>query len=97
MSQPSDQEERGEGRSVVAAGSVILVWGIVIFLQWHDSMQAHDIGDFEASYKSYGVMLLITLLAVVSTCAVAATISWLRHRRLTKAHFSPGHRVRPAL
>jgi uncharacterized membrane protein len=89
MNQPSGQKERSEGRGVVAACSVILFWGVVIFLRWQDAMHAHDDGHFEASYHSYGVMLLTTLLAILSTWAVVALVSWLKHKRLTKTHQQP--------
>jgi hypothetical protein len=58
--------------------------GVVVFLRWQDAMHAHDVGDFEASYHSYGVMLLTTLFAVLSTWAAVATVSWLKHKRRTK-------------
>jgi hypothetical protein len=60
-------------------------------------MRAHDIGHFEASYHSYGVVLLTTLFAMTSSWAVVATVSRLKHKRLTKTHFSPGHQIKPRL
>jgi hypothetical protein len=94
MNHPSVQKERGAG-SVVAACSVILFSGVVIFLQWLNAMQAHDMGHFEASYYSYGVMLLTTLVAMPGTWVVVATVSWLNRKRLTKTHFSPAYKLRP--
>ena len=95
MNQASGQKEQGEGKRVVAACSVVLFWGVVILLRWQDAIHAHDTGDFEASYHSYGVILLTTLLAMLSTWAIAAMVSWLKHKRLTKTHFRPGHQIRP--
>jgi len=81
MDRPYGQNEHGEGSRIVASCSVVLIWGLIIFLQWQDSMLAHDIGDFDASYRRYGVMLLTTLFAIVSTFAVRVTVTWLKHKR----------------
>jgi len=67
----------------------MLFWGVIIFLQWQNCVDAHVKGDFDASYYSYGIMLFSTLLAMLSTWTVVATVSWLTHKRLTKTHFSP--------
>ena len=94
MDRPYGQNEHGEGSRVVASCSVVLIWGLIIFLQWQDSMLAHDIGDFDGSYRRYGVMLLTTLFAIVSTFAVRATVTWLKHK-WGEAGWTPlGRRIR---
>ena len=92
-----DDSGRSDGYKVIIRSLALIFWGVMIFFQWQNAMEATRAGYRELSYERYGALLITVVLAVLSTYLLMAVVSWLKHIRPVGKQLRSGRHMKPKL